>query len=242
MKVGWIDIVILHLTSADSKKVMLRLIVALQNLPAADLLPSPSGRGTLFDDLSKFNSVVHSDHHVIISVFPLLEKVIEAAVDEDIWQAVSTLVASRATPPMVSNKATFDTPLKSTSSSYQGSEQTHKEIDPRILQEIDGCVYQNIKGFYKKYFEEKSWSATVEKIVRAADPQIMDGRWTEYPNPPSQKAFLDWFWTFQDRFLQEARGVHETSHSTPLPCSDWKRQPDLFLRASHISKHDGKPN
>jgi hypothetical protein len=65
------------------------------------------------------------------------------------------------------------------SSSQQGSEQIHDEIDQRILQEINGCVYQNTRGFYEKYFEGRSWSPTVEKIVRAAKPQIVDGRWTD---------------------------------------------------------------
>lgn len=40
---------------------MLDLILALQSLPAARLLPSLNGRGSLFGDLSKFNSVVDSD-------------------------------------------------------------------------------------------------------------------------------------------------------------------------------------
>jgi hypothetical protein len=79
------------------------------------------------------------------------------------------------------NKAALDTPLKSTSSPQQGNEQTHHEIDPRISQEINGCIYKDTKGFYEKYFEGRSWSPTVEKIIRAANPRIMDGRWTDYP-------------------------------------------------------------
>jgi hypothetical protein len=70
----------------------------------------------------------------------------------------------------------------------------------------------------------------------------MDCRWTDYPNPPSQKAFLEWFWTFQDRFFQGRRGTYYTSHSTPLDGSDCKRQPDLFLAPSGTTKRDGKYN
>jgi len=82
----------------------------------------------------------------------------------------------------------------------------------------------------------------VEKIVRAANPQIVDGRWTEYPSPPSQKAFLDWFWTFQTRFFRGTRGSYHTSHSAPLDGLDWKRQPDLFLARSGTTKRNGKYN
>jgi hypothetical protein len=92
------------------------------------------------------------------SVVPLLEKVIKREIegdicDEDIWNAVFSLISLRATTPTVVNKAILDTPFKSNSSSQQGSEQTHDEIDPRILQEINDCVYKDTKGFYRKYFE-----------------------------------------------------------------------------------------
>jgi hypothetical protein len=216
------------LTRIDLQSRVLNLFLALQNLSAAQYLPSPTNHKILLEDLLHFSTLLISGRIDVHSVLPLLEQVIRCAADEDIWQAVSTLVASQGTPPTILNKAIFDTPLKSTSS-QQGSEQTHDEIDPRILQEINGCVYQNTRGFYEKYYEQRSWSAAVEKLVLTVDPRIVDGRWTEYPNPPSQKAFLHWFWTFQDRFLQGARGVYDTSHSTPLAGSDWRRQPDLFL-------------
>ena len=226
----------------DLRNVSLDLFLALQSLSAARRLPSPNGHENLLSDLLRFSSLLNSDDVAVKSVIPLHEKVIVHAADEDIWSAVTSLVSLRTTPPTIFNKATFDTPLKSTSSSHQGSEQTHDEIDPRILQEINGCVYQNTRGFYEKYFEGRSWSSAVEKMVRAADPQIVDGRWTEYPNPPSQKAFLDWFWTFQARFIRETRGTYDTSYSTPLAGSDWRRQPDLFLIPSRTTKRDGKYN
>ena len=101
---------------------------------------------------------------------------------------------------------------------------------------------KDTNGFYKKYFEGRSWSPAAEKIIRATNPRIMDGRWTDYPNPPSQKAFLEWFWAFQARFLRGTRGTYDTSHSAPLDGSDCKRKPDLFLAPSGSTKRDGKYN
>ena len=228
------------ITRIDLRNLVLDLFLTLQNLSAARYLASPTGLEVVLRDLSRFVSLVVSDKFDVTSIVPLLEEVIKCAADEDIWSAVSALVAARATPPTVFNVAALDTPLKSTTSSQQGSEQTHDEIDPRILQEINGCVYQNTRGFYEKYFERRSWSTTVEKIVRDVSPRIADGHWTKYPDPPSQKAFLDWFWTFQDQFLQGTRCTYDTSHSTPLAGSDSRRQPDLFLTPSHTTKRDGK--
>ena len=230
------------LTRIDLRTLVLNLFLALQNLSAALYLPSLIGHKILRGDLLQFSTLLISDKVDVDSVLPLLEQVIQYAADDDIWKAASTLVASQVTPPTVFNKANLDTPLKSTSSSQQGSGKTHDEIDPRILQEIDGCVYQNTRDFYKKYFEGVPWSVTVEKIVDAINPQIVNGRWTEYPNPPSQEAFLEWFWTFQARYLQNTCGIYHTSHSTPLAGSDWRRQLDLFLTSSHATKRDGKYN
>lgn len=221
---------------------MLILFLALQNLSAAQYLPSPNSREILLSDLLRFSTLLISDDININSAVPLLEQIIKCAADEDIWTTVISLVSLRATPPTIVNKAPLNTPLKSTSSSQQGSEQTHDEINPRILQEINGCFYKDTKGFYEKYFEGRSWSPTVEKIASAANPRIIDGRWKDYPNPPSQKAFLDWFWTFQVRFLQGTRGTYDISHSAPLHGSDSKRQPDLFLTPSRTTKRDGKHN
>jgi hypothetical protein len=55
---------------------VLDLVLALQNLPAPRLLRSYHSRGSLFGDLSRFNSVVDSDDFNIKSVGPLLEKII----------------------------------------------------------------------------------------------------------------------------------------------------------------------
>jgi hypothetical protein len=121
----------------------------------ARYLPSPNSCEIILGDLSRFVSLAVSDDFDVKPVVPLLELVIKRAPDKDIWSAVFTLVAPGATPPIISNRAALDTPLKSTSSSQQGTEQTH-EIDQRILQEINGCIYKDTKGFYEKYFEGRS--------------------------------------------------------------------------------------
>jgi Fungal protein kinase len=115
------------------------------------------------------------------------------------------------------------------------SKETRDEMDSSILEEINGCVFENVKGFYEKYFEGKPWSPAVDKIVQAANPQILDCQWTEYPTPLTKQAFLEWFWTFQTRFLQGARGAYYACHS-----GKDSNHPDLFLAPSGTTKHEGK--
>jgi hypothetical protein len=166
------------LTYIGAKNLVLKLILALQDLPAAWVLPSKNATGVLLDDIVRLPPRVISGKFDVPQTVTLCERVVSNAFSTDIWGAVYDLVTESkvTTPPTVFNSSVFDTPLKSTSGSQQGSEQVHNDVDDRILQEVNGCVYNDIKGFYEKYFEGKSWSSTTERIVREANPQITDGR------------------------------------------------------------------
>ena len=219
-------------------------LLALQNLPAARFLRSRNGHKSILWDLFDLGSQADSGDFDVKSVIPLLERVIGGVSDLEIWNTVFTLVAppKATTPPTVFNRVILDTPLKSTSSSQHGKEQIHKKLDERILQEVNGCVYNDTKGFYKKYFEGKSWSSTAEQIIRDANLQTIDGRWTDYPNPPSQSAFLEWFWRFQSAFLSRGRSMYYTSYKQSLNGSDCGRQPNLFVAPSGTTNCGGRYN
>ena len=202
----------------------------MQTAPLARVLPSRNGSGTLLRDLFSLGSQIESNEFNARSFIPLFERIVSQASDLEISNALFALVTRpKSTPPTVFDKLPLDTPLKSTSSSQQANEQTHDDIDLRILQEINGCVYKDTGSFYEKYFEGKGWSNAAELIARDADPQVIDGRWTACPPVPSQSAFLSWFWEFQSRFLRGGRGTFSASPDLPLGGSDCKRKPDLFL-------------
>jgi hypothetical protein len=76
--VRYLIAVVLFLTYIGLRNPVLDLVLALQTLPTARLLPS-NNRGTLFGDLSRFNLVVGSDDFDIKSVIllgPMLRPVI----------------------------------------------------------------------------------------------------------------------------------------------------------------------
>lgn len=165
----------------------------------------------------------------------LITQVTKHAPDVAIWNAAFSLVAKPETTPNSSfNKLEPDTPCKSNTSSQRGSEQTHADIDERILQEVSLCLYENTKGFYEKYFEGKSWSSSVTRFAQELNPQVLEGRWTEYPHPPTQIAFLEWFWEFAQSFPSEIRNQYYTSFNKPLHGFGCNRQPDIFLAPKKI--------
>jgi hypothetical protein len=146
------------------KNLVLDLIQALQIEPAARTLPSRIADRTVSGDLAILYGRVDSNHLDITSVIPLVEQIVRNELDvstwndTDIWHIVFELVArtNPSTPPTAFEKAVFDTPLRSSSASQRGIEQTHDEVDQRILEELTGRVYYNVGRFFERHFEEKT--------------------------------------------------------------------------------------
>ena len=86
------------LTYIGLKNLVLDLVLELQNLPAARVLP-PNGRGILLGNLSRFISLVVSNDFDVKSVIPLLNKVVSKAPDADIWGAVYGLITESTPSP-----------------------------------------------------------------------------------------------------------------------------------------------
>jgi hypothetical protein len=97
---------------------------------------------------------------------------------------------SSSTPPTAFEKAVFDTPLRSSSASQRGIKQTHDEVDQRILEELTGRVYYDVRGFYERYFEGKVWTNNARDIYEESRAQYTEGRWSDWPEPSLQGLFF----------------------------------------------------
>jgi hypothetical protein len=86
-------------------------------------------------------------------------------------------------------------------------------VEERVFEEIKDCTYRDVEGFFSKYFEGKDWTERTKEIYRAVQDRHMDGRWTDFPNPPVQNAVLEWLFRFQEDFLADARAIYYTSES-----------------------------
>ncbi|KAI9854406.1 MAG: hypothetical protein M1813_001255 [Trichoglossum hirsutum] len=193
-----------------TENLVLELIYALQALPAVRILPSRNGPGVLFDDIVHFTAKVISGKFSTLRTIILFERAISREPSIDIWDAVHDLVAvpETITLPTAPNKAVLDTSLKSNWNSQQTNKQDPTYIDECILRELDGRIYDLIKGFHEKYFEERSWWSDAERIIVDVEPQTARGRWDDFPNPPSRSDFLQWFLKLQSTYFPGERGTY----------------------------------
>ncbi|MCJ1425542.1 hypothetical protein MMC29_003442 [Sticta canariensis] len=229
------------------QKAISRLLSALLGHEAAFDLRSKISNSYIDTELSKLYGLVRSGRYNYEHYRVLLRLVVKQASDVDIWNAVFDLVTtvSRTTPP-TSIPVSFDgTPITSSSASQQGGEQTRKLVEARIFEEIRECTYRNVGGFFTKYFEEKDWTERTKEIYRAVQDRHVDGRWTDFPDPPVQNAVLEWLFRFQEEFLADSRGVYYTSESSKdLTGAEARHQLDVFVKPNdkNISNtiHDWK--
>ena len=222
------------------------LLLALIGSEASGHLGSRTGNRDIASDLFRLRQRVQKGDLNYEYYRALVRLVIQKASDVDIWSAVFNLITtiSRLTPP-TSIAPSFDgTPITRSSASQQGSEQTEKLLKAPIFHEIMKCTYRGVGGFFSKYFEGKVWTQRSKEIYNIVKSRHVDGRWTDFPDPPVQNAVSEWLFRFQDEFLSDARGVYYTTKKTSeLTGAEAPRQLDLFVkRRSEIASttHDWK--
>jgi hypothetical protein len=163
------------------KNLVLDLILALLIEPAARLLSSRIGDRTPSSDLGILYSRVDSNQLDIALSIPLVKQIVNNAPDVVIWSAAFELVACTTspkaiTPPPALENTTSETPFRHSSASQSGTEQTHNEVDQRIFEELAGRIYDDVTGFYDRYFEGMIWTEKTIHIYEDAKAQYVQGR------------------------------------------------------------------
>ncbi|CZS92412.1 uncharacterized protein RAG0_02864 [Rhynchosporium agropyri] len=219
------------------------LVTVLLNLKAASVLRSRINTKTpLRADLFSLGSRADAGGFDLKLTIPLAKLVVKNATDTKIWHAVFDLIArtNQSTPTTALQKGHLDTPYRSSSASQIGPEEIHDDVDRRICEELTGRVFNDVEGFYKRYFEGKNWTHKANAIYEVSRAQYIGGRWSGWSEPAVQGPFFKWFMMFQDSFLSGLDRRYCTSANQALKGSEAGRKLDIFLTSvtPSNSKHD----
>jgi hypothetical protein len=217
------------------KNLVLDLVLALQNLPAARLLPSPNGRGILLGDLSRFISLVVPNNFDIKSVIPLLNKVVDKAPDAEIWDAVYSLVAE-LTPLPRPLPYPNRTPISFNTGSLANTSEYRKHFDSALKDELDSSLHIDIPNFFDTFFGElmnlESVAGAVFKKCREDENPLYKegegGGWRDWPEDAQEEKVLKWFKERIDMFLEFAKESGSTLEVRRRPLG----QPTQYLSGS----------
>ncbi|KAI9852509.1 MAG: hypothetical protein M1824_001884 [Vezdaea acicularis] len=224
----------------DTKNAILDLCEALLSQPAVRSLRSRISDGLLSRDVMLLPHLSSSEAGTKL-VRPLLKAVLTGQSDVNIWAAVFDLTTSirNATPPTAVEKWVLDTPCRS-SSLRRSLEQKRSEINQQITEELRNCTYNDVKGFFDRYFQGKAWTdAANEKYERSKEWCEKD-RWMEFPVSATKSKLLDWLQTFQDKFLAGLDRSYFTSNWHGLLGSERNQKLDHFLAPSDAVMSSGK--
>ncbi|KAK2812984.1 hypothetical protein FQN50_001005 [Emmonsiellopsis sp. PD_5] len=226
-------------SEADCQEAILRLLYTLSGTRAAYRIRSTVSSRNLISNLALLIERVRNGDFNYDHYRPLVKLIISEAPDFDIWSAVFDLIArlSRATPPASAPPAIDSTPITHSSASQQGSEQTRRLIDARVFEEIRGCTYRGVKGFFEKYFEGKDWTHRARGVYESIRDQYVDGKWLALPDSPTQDDVQSWLFRLQNNFLlKERRRYFTIKVPSELTGADTQRQIDLIIK-----KEAGEP-
>lgn len=155
-----------------------------------------------------------------------------------IWNATIALIRDSLllTQPSSPDSEVDDTPFRITSATPSPSDESRKAIETLLRDEVGAYTFQQVEGFYAKYFEGKHWDDYAKEIWEAARHWHNGGRWMDITHPPTQTKVEMWCLRFQDCFLAnrgEVRGAYSTDPPEDMYGNKLKLQPDLSFPASY---------
>jgi hypothetical protein len=148
------------------KNLVLDLILSLQILPAARLLPPRSCGANLLEDLFSFGSSIYSSNFDITSIVPLLTKVVDNELDAEIWSAVYDLV-TQSTPPPRPLPNLDQTPYSFNTTSFVNSSEHRRHVDEVLKIELGPSLHIGVPDFYETFFGQIAGLETAAASVFA---------------------------------------------------------------------------
>ncbi|KAK2005271.1 hypothetical protein LZ32DRAFT_633653 [Colletotrichum eremochloae] len=207
-----------QLESEDLQNLIFVLLSTLQILPAARLLPTRAGHGTLRSQLATLNPSITSNAFDLNRAKPLLRAAVADSPDDElIWRQVSDLVVESTPPPRTIASSLQQTPWLRNTSSFANSSEHRKYVD-NILKEELGSMYVGLPGFWDAYFGgvaglEAASKDFFDQCLEGSDPFFQHG-WKGWPQNANEKAVLEWLGGFIEKLsvfadTQEAATIRQ---------------------------------
>lgn len=241
-------------TSSDETDVASRqdaisnLLGALLIHPVARRLRSAPSQRPVNGELASIYARAQSDGYDLSPFSTLVNLVANAAEDVKIWKAVLQLISdlSRTTPPRSRSipPSFYGTPFVRSSASFQDSNQTRSDLQQPLVTELSGSTFEDVTGFFSKYFEARAWTKKSEDIYSRLQNRNDGNPLSEFPQIHSEDQIWDWWDMFQQQHLDEAPRVYcRTKSKKEVQGAEGERQLDLIVKCRstpRTQKHDVK--
>ncbi|KAF2787663.1 hypothetical protein K505DRAFT_329523 [Melanomma pulvis-pyrius CBS 109.77] len=245
----------IHLSAsrdAASRDAIANLLFVLAGHPVATRLKSATRRRSA-QLAALYVRLQYDDFALSLSIFdPLTTAVADYTSDLDIWKAVLQFIDLITPPPSKSIPASyFGTPFTRSSASHQGSDQSRADLKDPLRRELNDWTYENVSGFWEKYFEGKDWAERCTNIFQDLSKRHNGNALQEYPAKHSEDKIWEWLDGFQTEFLEPQKSLGSPQEKPHLDSSrgkyfrtkktgeitggQHKRQLDLLVKRRSVS-------
>ncbi|CAD6499012.1 BgTH12-04666 [Blumeria graminis f. sp. triticale] len=141
----------------------------------------------------------------LTSFIPLINSIISNATDIEIWDEVTELVDTHE--PMQSPETNVpsakqgDARHRRCTAPYEGADQIMDTLKGALRTELAGTIFENVGGFYAKYFEGTTWAGQCREIAKRYENRP-DKSTFKFPKDPTEKNVWQWIKAVQAEFIE----------------------------------------
>ncbi|CAD6499010.1 BgTH12-04664 [Blumeria graminis f. sp. triticale] len=141
----------------------------------------------------------------LTSFIQLINSIISNATDIEIWDEVTELVDTHE--PMQSPETNVpsarqgDARHRRCTAPYEGADQIMDTLKGALRTELAGTIFENVGGFYAKYFEGTTWAGQCREIAKRYENRP-DKSTFKFPKDPTEKNVWQWIKAVQAEFIE----------------------------------------
>ncbi|VCU39136.1 Bgt-51252 [Blumeria graminis f. sp. tritici] len=141
----------------------------------------------------------------LTSFIPLINSIITNATDIELWNEVTELLDTHE--PMQSPETNVpsakqgDARHRRCTAPYEGADQMMETLKEALRTELAGTIFENVGGFYAKYFEGTTWAGQCKEIAKRYENRP-DKSTFKFPKDPTEKNVWQWIKAVQAEFIE----------------------------------------
>ncbi|VCU41201.1 Bgt-50744 [Blumeria graminis f. sp. tritici] len=206
--------------------------------------------GRIFSIYKRMNSKA-----IQISYFqPLVTSILFNSADVEIWSHLTDLVDNLEpiTPLQLDASSSHhpDAQHIYTTAQLKGADETMDILKDALRKELTGTVFEDVTGFYEKFFEKPLWASKCQKISESYANR-KDQESFKFPDDRTKANVWQWIKTVQTKFIEPYRDPPEEKKRKSFPLRGQKfrttngsqikggpcfRQVDFFIKSRSLRR------
>ncbi|VCU41198.1 Bgt-50753 [Blumeria graminis f. sp. tritici] len=190
-----------------------------------------------------------------ISYFqPLVTSILFNSADVEIWSHLTDLVDNLEPITPVQHDASSshhpDAQHIYTTAQLKGADETMDILKDALRKELTGTVFEDVTGFYEKFFEKPLWASKCQKISESYSNR-KDQESFKFPDDRTEANVWQWIKTVQTKFIEPYRDPPEEKKRKSFPLRGQKfrttngsqikggpcfRQVDFFIKSRSLRR------